>query len=836
MKLTMINREKTKHNVVVIILLLSMVNCFSVEAIEFNTDVLDSIDRNNIDLSRFKDSEYVMPGDYLLNIFLNNQKIGNEEQSILFYTNETDSNKTDICFPIQSIHKLGLTQNTQEKIKTWHQKQCADFSALNGFTIKVNVADGNLNLTIPKTYLEYSDSNWLPQSQWDNGINGFLVDYNLNMDLNRHENNGSSRNLNISGTLGANISKWRVRADYQGNYTKVSSSNNAINKFDWSRLYAFRAIPNIRSVITLGESFFQSNIFDSFRYTGVSLVTDERMLPPNLRGYAPEVRGIAKTNAIVTVTQHGRVIHETTVASGPFQIQDLTSAVSGKLKVKVQEQDGTEQIFYIDTANVPYLTRPGSLRYKMAIGRPSTFQHKMQGNIFASNEISWGVANSWSLYGGGIITDGFNSLSIGIGRDLFLLGALSIDVTQSHAQIPNSNSISGRSYRLSYSKRFDDYDSEVTFAGYRFSERDYVTMNQFLNLRYLGNKIKQNKEMYTVTLNKNFTDARLSLYTTYSHQSYWDKPDENNYSLSLSRYFDFFNQKNLSINISAVRSQRNQRTDDSISLGVSVPLGNGQTLGYNGQSSNNFINQAVNFTDNIDINNNYRVSIGETQRSMKEINTMVNGYYNHRNDIADISVNASYAQHQYRSLGTSIQGGFTATMNGAAFHPSGINGGTRLMLSTEGVDNIPINNGILHSNSFGIAVLTNINSYYRTDTSIDINKIADDVDVNNSIVESALTDGAIGFRKFNILRGNKGFVIIRLKQGNFPPFGASIQNEQGRELGIVGDNGLAYIAGFTVEETLHVKWNGTQQCQIEIPQSIQLNQDLLLPCTPSKIK
>lgn len=78
---------------------------------------------------------------------------------------------------------------------------------------------------------------------------------------------------------------------------------------------------------------------------------------------------------------------------------------------------------------------------------------------------------------------------------------------------------------------------------------------------------------------------------------------------------------------------------------------------------------------------------------------MVNGYYNHRNDIADISVNASYAQHQYRSLGTSIQGGFTATMNGAAFHPSGINGGTRLMLSTEGVDNIPINNGILHSNS-----------------------------------------------------------------------------------------------------------------------------------------
>nr|EIU9517358.1 fimbria/pilus outer membrane usher protein [Providencia rettgeri] len=825
-----------KYKAVVIIPLLTMSYCFNSEAIEFNTDVLDSVDRSNIDLSRFKDSDYVMPGDYLLNIFLNNQKIENEEQSISFYANEIDPKKTDICFPVQLVNKLGLTQNTLEEVKTWHQQQCADFSSLKGLNIKANVADGTLYLTMPNFYLEYRDTNWLPQSQWDDGINGLLVDYNLNMDLNRLDNNGSTRNLSVSGTVGANISKWRMRADYQGNHTKASSSNHTINKFDWSRWYAFRPIPNIHAVATLGENFFQSNIFDSFRYTGASLVTDERMLPPNLRGYAPEVRGIAKTNATVTVTQHDRVIHETTVASGPFQIRDLTSAVSGKLKVKVQEQDGTEQIFYIDTANVPYLTRPGSLRYKIAVGRPSTFQHKIQGDFFASNEISWGVANSWSLYGGGIMTDGFNSLSVGIGRDLFLLGALSADVTQSHAQIPGSNTKSGKSYRLSYSKRFDDYDSEVTFAGYRFSERNYVTMNQFLNLRYHNNDIKQNKEMYTVTINKNFSDARLSLYSTYSHQSYWDKPEENNYSLSLSRYFDFLNQKNLSINISAVRSQRNQRTDDSISVGISLPLGNGQSLGYNGQSSSNYINQSVNFTDNIDINNNYRMSIGESHKSTQEINTMINGYYSHRNDIADVSVNASYAQQQYSSVGASIQGGLTATMNGAAFHPSGINGGTRLMLSTEGVENIPINNGIIHSNYFGIAVLTNINSYYRTDTSIDVNQIADDIDVNSSIVESALTDGAIGYRKFSILRGNKGFVIVRLKQGNYPPFGASIQNEKGRELGIVGDNGLAYIAGFNIGETLHVKWNGTPQCQIEIPQKIELNQDLLLPCDFKRIK
>ncbi|MBC8654487.1 30S ribosomal protein S20, partial [Providencia vermicola] len=271
-ELAMINREKTKYKAVVIIPLLTMSYCFNSEAIEFNTDVLDSVDRSNIDLSRFKDSDYVMPGDYLLNIFLNNQKIENEEQSISFYANEIDPKKTDICFPVQLVNKLGLTQNTLEEVKTWHQQQCADFSSLKGLNIKANVADGTLYLTMPNFYLEYRDTNWLPQSQWDDGINGLLVDYNLNMDLNRLDNNGSTRNLSVSGTVGANISKWRMRADYQGNHTKASSSNHTINKFDWSRWYAFRPIPNIHAVATLGENFFQSNIFDSFRYTGASLV------------------------------------------------------------------------------------------------------------------------------------------------------------------------------------------------------------------------------------------------------------------------------------------------------------------------------------------------------------------------------------------------------------------------------------------------------------------------------------------------------------------------------------------------------------------------------------
>ncbi|VTR58986.1 Outer membrane usher protein papC precursor [Serratia fonticola] len=84
------------------------------------------------------------------------------------------------------------------------------------------------------------------------------------------------------------------------------------------------------------------------------------------------------------------MIKEVLVASGPFRIQDLDSAVSGTLDVRVEEVDGSVQRFQVDTATIPYLTRPGQVRFKLAAGRPSDFQHKVNGPMFATGEFLLG--------------------------------------------------------------------------------------------------------------------------------------------------------------------------------------------------------------------------------------------------------------------------------------------------------------------------------------------------------------------------------------------------------------------------------------------------------------
>ncbi len=89
-----------------------------------------------------------------------------------------------------------------------------------------------------------------------------------------------------------------------------------------------------------------------------------------------------------------------------------------------------------------------------------------------------GINNGWSLYGGMIVSQKYLSTTLGIGRDLMRFRALSFDVTRTHAKIKeitsnNETNYKGNSYRLSYSKRFEDYNSQITFAGYRFQKKIY---------------------------------------------------------------------------------------------------------------------------------------------------------------------------------------------------------------------------------------------------------------------------------------------------------------------------------------------------------------------------
>ncbi|WP_443006360.1 MULTISPECIES: outer membrane usher protein [unclassified Serratia (in: enterobacteria)] len=801
------------------------------QPIEFNTDVLDVQERGNIDLKRFARAGYVMPGEYSLALNVNQQEL--PEQPIQFYPAEKDPANTEACLPASLVQQIGLKEEFTRQLTWWHNGQCLAIGSLEGMTVRPDLGSNTLYLSIPQAYMEYSSPDWDPPARWDDGIPGLLLDYNLNAQTQRQNQNDNVQkgyNLSGNGLVGANAGSWRLRASWQTQIDHQTGSGEPVHqKFEWTQYTAYRAIARLRAKLTLGEDFLNSDIFDSFRYTGVSLVSDDAMLPPNLRGYAPEVSGVARTNARVVVSQQGRVLYETLVPAGPFRIQDLNNAVSGLMDVRIEEQDGSVQAFSISTASIPYLTRPGMIRYKLASGRPTDWRHRTQGPLFASGEFSWGISNGWSLFGGGMAGDEYNALALGIGRDLMAFGALSFDVTQSRARLPQRETLSGGSYRLRYSKNFDQIGGQVTFAGYRFSERSFMTMGEFIEMRNLGVRSQSSKEMYTVSYSQQFRDMGLTANLNYDHQTYWDRDANDRYSLSLMRYFNVGRFKNLSLSLTGYRNQYNGLNDDGVFLSLSLPWGNRGSVSYSGTWNRDDNTHRVSYSDRVGDRGSYQVSSGWTRNG-----ALASGFYSHQADWAQINATASAQSGSYATVGLALQGGATATREGAALHRVAVPGGTRLLVDTDGVADIPIRNygAPMLTNRYGKAVVADMNSYYRNRVNIDLDQLPDNAEALKSVVQATLTEGAIGYRRFDVIAGEKAMAVIRLADGTMPPFGATVQNMKKRDVGIVNDGGSVYLSGIQRGETMTVHWDERAQCELILPAVLPADgmKELLLPC------
>ena len=796
--------------------------------IEFNTDVLDLTDRTNIDLSQFARSGFILPGTYSMVVQINTQAVA--EHSVTFYPPDNDPKGSQACLSPVLVEQLGLKASEAAKLTWWKGGQCLDIQGLPGMEVSADLATATLDISLPQAYLEYSAINWDPPSRWDEGVPGLLIDYNMTAQSSYRKNDGTRNNLSGNGTLGGNAGAWRLRADWQGRLDKDRDGGARGQTLEWSRYYAYRAVAALQARLVVGEDYLYSDLFDSFRFTGAALKSDESQLPPNLRGYAPEVVGVAKTNAKVIVSQQGRVLYETLVAAGPFRIQDLSEAVSGTLDVRVEEQDGSVHKFQINTAGVPYLTRPGQVRYKLAMGRPSNLQYDADGNFFGTGEFSWGISNGWSLLGGGITDNNYRALSVGAGRDLLAFGAISLDVTQSHANVWNET-LSGKSYRLQYSKNFERYDSQVTFAGYRFSEKNYLSMSEYLDARHYGmngelggrgfynqdgeysedwKPIGGSKALYTVTVNKQFRDLGATVYASYNKQTYWERPATQRWNLSVSRYFKVGTVKNLSLSLNMYRTQEYQYKDNGMALTVSLPLGPTGTLSLDANRAAGDNSFSTRYSDRLDERNNYQVSASDKSAS---------GYLSHMGDQADIDLSASTQQGNNRTLSASVRGGGTLTPHGAALHRINGTGGTRLMVDTSGVPDVPVRGygTSTRSNTFGKAVISDIGSYQRTAASVDLENLPSNVEATQSVTQLTLTEGAIGYRTLEVIAGEKAMAVLRLPDGSSPPFGATVKNMKQQDTGIVNDGGNVYLSGIQAGEQMVVRWGGDERCILTLP-------------------
>jgi outer membrane usher protein len=202
---------------------------------------------------------------------------------------------------------------------------------------------------------------YVDPARWDDGIPAAFVNYNLTGEQTRQsETQSRSSYLNLRN--GANLGPWRLRnissMQYDQHYRWHSQST-------WLQ----RDVKSVKSLLRIGDTFTSGEVFDSVQFRGVQLMSDDEMLPDSQRGFAPVIRGMAHSNAKVTVSQHGYVIYETFVSPGAFAINDLyPTAQSGDLEVQVKESDGSVRSFTQPYSTVPFMLREGRTNLALAQG------------------------------------------------------------------------------------------------------------------------------------------------------------------------------------------------------------------------------------------------------------------------------------------------------------------------------------------------------------------------------------------------------------------------------------------------------------------------------------
>ncbi|SUC35201.1 Outer membrane usher protein fimD precursor [Providencia rustigianii] len=249
--------------------------------------------------------DQVTPGNWFVDLYLNNEFIYNRE--VKFYKN--DKGKVVPCLTKDDVASFNIKPEYLSLITSGGE--CENLYTLSkdvDISLKQDIL--RLDILIPQIMVEHYARGSVPINALNEGIPAFFMNYYLNGYSSRsHGENTHSAYGNISAGLNLGLFRFRHQSNLQYNQD---------NKFEHEsiRTYVQRAIPQIESELTLGQSFTNGNLFDSFSYTGAELATDNRMRPQSMQGFAPTVRGVANSNARVRVIQNGFVIYETNVSPG----------------------------------------------------------------------------------------------------------------------------------------------------------------------------------------------------------------------------------------------------------------------------------------------------------------------------------------------------------------------------------------------------------------------------------------------------------------------------------------------------------------------------------------
>lgn len=785
--------------------------------VEFDPAFLNGGAAKRVDLSRFALGNNIEPGDYLVDIYINDSSVGKDTLS---FKNSVDK-KVVPCLKQDLLIKSGINVNALpvEIIERLGKGECVSLATLSSqITYQFDASEQRLNISVPQLLLQNKDKNYVRPELWDYGVTAGLLNYNANYYTTQTQG-VKTDSAYVGINSGLNILGWSIRHNGSLNWqSEQGSEYQSINT------YAQHDIVALKGRMTIGENSSSGQVFDSLPYRGIELQDDERMLPSSERGYAPEIRGIAKTNAKVTVRQNNLVIYETTVAPGAFAINDIfPSGYGSNLQVTVTEADGSTQTFEVPFAFVSQLLRPGAHHYDFIAGRynDTGISHSP---LFYQASYQYGLTNMLSAYGGVQYNENYIAVLLGSALNT-TAGAISLDVTQANAKfntdLPGEPSAaSGQSYRISYSKYLSVTDSNLAIAAYRFSTKNYLDFRNAMQtldaLEHGGtaSSIYRPKSRISITANQGLPGGWGQLFISGYAQDYWNGESKADVQYQVG-YSTFWHTATLGLNASRTRNGTGDM-ETSLMFTVSMPLGSGHvtpqlnaSFTRDGQGNTG---EQVGLSGSLGKEHQYSYGLSATDYSNSSASYSLNGQY--VSSAARFSANYGGSK-DYSNASVGMTGAVIGYSDGIVMTPYVSD--SYAIVEAQGATGARIDSypGIT-VDRWGHAAVPYLNPYQVNEVALDPKGMTDEAELTATSQTVVPRAGAIVKVIYSVQKGYPVLINVSRSGGQVVPFGAEVFNAKGQSVGTVGQGGQVYARVEKEKDTLRVQWGDTKNAACDI--------------------
>ena len=753
--------------------------------VEFDTAFLG--DQQKIDLSKFSKGDHVQPGVLRVDVRVND--VPALSDAVRFEADAQGHGRP--CLNARQLLRTGILISGPVSDQTCYPV----LSLVPGAAYAYDAGEQILNLVIPQAYVRTERKGSVDAGLWEKGVPVAHSQYSLL--------NTQSQLAGVSSQ--ANFGRFDNTVSMGGWQLKNSMTVSQAPQSGWSsqvlNAYLRTDLEQIQGELKLGEIYTSGVLFETFNLKGVSLASYDEFLSDQDVGYAPVVRGVADTQATVTISQNNVQIYKTQVPPGPFVISDLRGAgYSGTLTVTIAEANGQVKTFLTPYSAQAQMVRKGRLKYAFNAGRYNAINSAYRPDV-SQLTAQYGLFSNLTTYGGLTVSPRYASQLTGVAMSTFM-GTLSLDQTRSSADL-DTGLQKGHRQRLSYNKSVEATGMMVNVSRARQASGTYLSLAQAMNT--LGHQnasvpyAAQDQWMASLTQPMGVAG---DVSVNWVRNVFDASPAADNYGVTWRKSFGGMN-----LSVSANRqlagffNSTQTQAIKSVSVQLSIPL---EKMGYVSSGvhfSGGRETSQTTYANTLGEHREYAMSVTASTDAERATTVSASGSVRNRLGYQSIGLSSSAA---YRQVSLGMTGGVVLHEGGVTFAPQISD--TMAIVHAPGAEGARINGDMgAVIDRRGYAIVPSLQPYRVNEIYLDPRGISEDVELTATSQQAVVRSGAVTRLTYTTVTG-RGLVLTLERAAGAVPFGASVSNESGQDLGAVGQGSRVFLRGVPESGRLIVSW------------------------------